>query len=547
MAFFIGIDVGTGSARAGIFDEAGRLVGSAKRTIAIWHEAGEIVEQSSSDIWRAVCESVREAVQAASATPDEIAGIGFDATCSLVAIGRDGAPVAVGPSGDANRNIIVWMDHRALDQTRRINATGHRVLSYVGGVISPEMETPKLLWLAENMPESFAKAAHFFDLADWLTFRATGSLTRSTCTLTCKWTYLAHEKRFDEGYFRQIGLGTLADEGFARIGTEVVEPGTPLGNGLSAEAAAELGLRPGIAVGAALIDAHAGGLGSVGGCDASGAATDAARQMAYIFGTSACAMATTAEPEFVPGVWGPYFSAMLPGLWLNEGGQSAAGAAIDHLVSLHPATPAARVKAGEEGLSLFAFLEDRIETLASPANETVRLAAEIQVVPEFLGNRSPKAEPDARGTIAGIDLSESTDSLARLYLAGLCGLSYGARQIVEALAVQGIEIDTIVLSGGAGQSPLVRQTLADATGLVVAVPEAPEPVLLGAAILGAVAAGRFAGTGEAIEAMSRLGSEYRPAGGLSRRIHDAKYEIFLSLQDEDRRARALIGSVLAGG
>jgi D-ribulokinase len=546
MAFFIGIDVGTGSARAGVFDDEGRLIASAKRAIEIWHAPGEIVEQSSRDIWQAVCESVREAVATSAIAPDAVEGIGIDATCSLVAIAADGSPVAVGPSGDPDRNIIVWMDHRAIDQTRRINATGHRVLSYVGGVISPEMETPKLLWLAEAMPESFRAAAHFFDLADWLTFRTTGSLTRSTCTLTCKWTYLAHERRFDEGFFREIGLGVLADEGFARIGTEVVEPGTPLGAGLTAEAAAELGLRPGIAVAAALIDAHAGGLGSVGGRDVGGAATDASRQMAYIFGTSACAMATTAEPEFVPGVWGPYFSAMLPGLWLNEGGQSAAGAAIDHLVELHPATPAARKKAAEEGLSLFAYLEARIATLADRMEETVRLAAHIQVVPEFLGNRSPKAEPDSRATIAGLDLSEDIDSLARLYLAGLCGLSYGARQIVEALSIQGIDIETIVLSGGAGQSPLVRQTLADATGLTIAVPETPEPVLLGAAILGAVAAGRFATTLDAIEAMSRLGLEYRPAGSLSRRLHDAKYEIFLSLQNEDRRARAAIRAALAG-
>ncbi|TIW51375.1 MAG: ribulokinase, partial [Mesorhizobium sp.] len=152
--------------------------------------------------------------------------IGFDATCSLVVIGDDGEPLPVGRSGDSDRNIIVWMDHRALDQTRRINALRHPVLDYVGGVISPEMETPKLLWLKENLPETFAKARHFFDLADYLTWRVTGSLARSVCTLACKWTYLGHERRWDDSYFHAVGLGGLADEGFARIGTEVVDPGT---------------------------------------------------------------------------------------------------------------------------------------------------------------------------------------------------------------------------------------------------------------------------------------------------------------------------------
>jgi D-ribulokinase len=59
---YIGVDVGTLSARAGVFDSTGRLIASARRPIAIWREPGEIVEQSSDDIWRAVTSAVREAV-----------------------------------------------------------------------------------------------------------------------------------------------------------------------------------------------------------------------------------------------------------------------------------------------------------------------------------------------------------------------------------------------------------------------------------------------------------------------------------------------------
>ena len=115
--------------------------------------------------------------------------------------GENGAPLPVGHTNDPSRNIIVWMDHRAIDQANRINKTGHRVLDYVGGRISPEMETPKLLWLKENSPEVYGAAWQFMDLTDFLTWRATGDLSRSVCTVTCKWTFLAHENAWDASYF----------------------------------------------------------------------------------------------------------------------------------------------------------------------------------------------------------------------------------------------------------------------------------------------------------------------------------------------------------
>src|SRR3954471_14347105 len=82
--YVIGVDVGTGSARAGIFDLAGRMVAAAKHDITVFHASGAIVEQSSGEIWNAVCHVVKGALSRAAVSPDRVAGIGFDATCSLV-------------------------------------------------------------------------------------------------------------------------------------------------------------------------------------------------------------------------------------------------------------------------------------------------------------------------------------------------------------------------------------------------------------------------------------------------------------------------------
>jgi len=534
--YLIGIDVGTGSARAGVFDRAGRLLATAKRPIEMHRERGVIAEQSSEQVWRAVCDSVRDSVARAGIDPAQVAGIGFDATCSLVVRGAGDATLPVGDPAHPERDIIVWMDHRAVEQAERINAQGHDVLKYVGTRISPEMETPKLLWLSENRPEVYAAAAHFFDLTDFLTWKATGALERSACTVTCKWTYLAHEGRWDADYFRQIGLGDLADEGFARIGARVVDPGTLLGQGLTEAAAGAMGLRPGIAVAAGLIDAHAGGVGTVA------AGGDATACLGYVFGTSSCTMTTTREPAFVPGVWGPYYSAMVPGMWLNEGGQSAAGAAIDQLVQLHPATAEATALAEAADKSLPQWLADRALELAGDASAAVRLADELHVVPEFLGNRAPFADPHARAVIMGQGMETGPDSLVALYVAGICGLGYGLRQIIETQAQNGAPVQTISVSGGAGAHPLTRQLLADATGLPVEVTECPEPVLLGSAMLGAVAAGLFPDLLTAMPAMSRIATRCAPDPA-SRARQDARHAAFLALQSTARQIRTAMAAL----
>ncbi len=534
----IGVDVGTGSARAGVFDPQGKLLGLGKHPVTMWQEPGDIVEQSSEQIWQAVCSAVRDAMAASGVAPEAILGIGFDATCSLVAVGKDGHGVPVGPSGDRNRNVIVWMDHRAQAEAEEINAGGHAALDFVGGRISPEMETPKLLWLARHMPESFTSAEHFLDLSDYLTWRASGSLARSSCTLTCKWTYLAHEGRWDTDYFHTVGLGTLADEGFARIGTNVVAPATPVG-GLTLPAASALGLKPGTTVAAALIDAHAGGLGTLG-VTVTGQATDPTRRLAYIFGTSACSMVSTRSAVPVPGVWGPYFGAMLPDLWLNEGGQSAAGAALDHLIHLHRDAPMLAREAEAQGRSLIDFVADHAARLATDPSDTIRAAAELIVVPEFLGNRSPFAEPEARAIISGLGMDRGIDSLAALYLAGLSGIGYGLRQLLDKLEERGLRQSTIVVSGGAAQNTLVCQMLADSTGLAVALPVLQEPVLRGAAMLAAVASKVHPDVSSAMTSMSGTAQLFQPAGGDIAKLHLARYSAFSALQTTARDLRSTV-------
>jgi D-ribulokinase len=542
---FIGVDVGTSSTRAGVFDERGALLATARRPITLWHEAGNVVEQSSAEIWSACAAAVRAAMAETGLPPSAVGGVGFDATCSLVVLDPGANPLTVSPSGEARRNVIVWMDHRAMAEARAVNDTRDDVLRYVGGSISPEMEIPKLLWLKRHLPSTYDGAGHFFDLADFLSFKATGSAARSMCTLTCKWNFLAHEGRWSPSYLERVGLGDLALGDYKRIGQKIEAPGTALGAGLSKAAAHELGLLEGTPVGASLIDAHAGGIGTIGGRTKSGDPVEVCRRLAYIMGTSACIMATTQEPRFVPGVWGPYYSGMVPGLWLNEGGQSAAGAAIDHLIGAHPAYKQAVEAARAAGLEVLDYLERRVVSRFAHPGDAARLARDIHVLPEFLGNRSPHADPDSRAIVAGLDLDVDIASMERLFVAGLCGLAYGLADVVDALRAHGVESELMVISGGAARSALVRQIMTDTTGLTVALPETQEPVLLGAAMLGAVAARTYGSIGEAMTSMSAIGWSSVPTGSDVADFHRSKRSVYRLMRALDQDSRAAMRD--AGG
>ncbi|XP_041848181.1 FGGY carbohydrate kinase domain-containing protein-like isoform X3 [Melanotaenia boesemani] len=477
----------------------------------------------------------------------QVRGVGFDATCSLVVLDQSFQPVPVSEDGDTEKNVVMWMDHRAAEQAARITNSGHTVLSRVGGVMSPEMQPPKLLWLKENLKEScWDKAAHFFDLPDFLSWKATGSLTRSLCTLVCKWTYCPPEG-WDGSFWTSIGLEDLLNNNFSKIGSVTCSPGSPLGDGLTPEAAADLGLNPGTAVGASLIDAHAGGLGVIG-ADVKGFHLPCEHQpitsrMAMICGTSSCHMAISEQPLFVPGVWGPYLSAMVPGMWLNEGGQSATGRLIEHVVKGHAAYTQLQEQAQQSvpftGENIYSYLNSHLSLMANSGSAVDLLGSSLHVWPDFHGNRSPLADPSLKGMVIGLSLSQTLDDLALLYLATIQALALGTLHILEAMKGAGHDIRTLFLCGGLSKNTLFVQIHANATGLPVVLPDQMEAVLVGAAVLGACASQDYSTIQEAMKKMAKVGRVVQPERELES-FYEKKYKVFLQLFSHQREYQALM-------
>jgi len=163
------------------------------------------------------------------------------------------------------------------------------------------------------------------------------------------------------------------------------------------------------------------------------------------------------------------------------------------------------------------------------------------VLPYFHGNRSPRADPTLRGAVSGLKLSNTADDLAVSYLATIQAIAYGTRHILETLNAQGYRIDTILACGGGTKNPVFLREHADATGCRIVLPREPEAVLLGSAMLAAVAAGDQSSVLAAMTALAGAGDVIEPAGGAVRDYHDAKYRVFQRMFEDQMAYRQLMG------
>ncbi|KAH3661649.1 hypothetical protein OGAPHI_006499 [Ogataea philodendri] len=517
--YYIGVDVGTGSARAAVVDQTGAILGLAERPITRHELKANHITQSSTEIWDAICYCVKTAVSQSHVDPSKVLGMGFDATCSLVVVNeKTDEPMAVGPDFDDNlEDIILWMDHRAETEVNEINATHDECLKYVGGKMSIEMELPKMKWLKNHLPkdsdgESLFNQCKFYDLADFLTHKATGSETRSFCSTVCKQGFIpegiTNRNGWSSDFLNKVDLPELVEDNFRRLGGapgingKYLSAGETVGS-LTEAAAEALGLTTDCYVGSGVIDAYAGWIGTVAAQTETPipdlveqdknlrGMAKATGRLAAVAGTSTCHICLDDKAIFVEGVWGPYRDVMAKGFWLAEGGQSCTGALLAHVLSTHPAYTELGVASEASGASRFDYLNTRLEMLKKSTKErsVVALAKNLFFYGDFHGNRSPIADPTMRASIIGQSMDVSLDALAVEYLAACEFIGQQTRHIIEKMEAAGYKINAIFMSGGQCRNGLLMRLLADCTGLPIVIPRYIDAsVVFGAAMLGAVAA-----------------------------------------------------------
>ena len=447
---------------------------------------------------------------------EAVIGIGVDFTsCTMLPCRSDGTPLC--QATDFAQSMMawpkLWKHHGAKAATDRINevARGRKEkwLDHYGGAVGIEWFFPKALETLEKDARVYAAADLFIEGGDWYVWQLTSGLyptsdprqiVRSTCQAGYKacWSEQA-------GYPSPAFLGAVNP----RFKTFVQDkmPGEHRAPGVSAgelcnAAAAKMGLPAGLPVSTVIIDAHAG---------LPGAGVAGAGAMVMVIGTSSCHMMNHTRMRLVPGVAGVVKDGILPGFYGYEGGQASVGDAL--------AWVAATTKTSHEQLNR--------EGLALPAGSGGVLAL------DFLnGCRSPLMDAKMSGGFVGVTLNTRP---AQLYRAMMEATAMGARWFMDTMQQGEVPIRRFVASGGLPpKSPLLMQIYADVLNKPIYMAESDQSVALGAAILGAIAAGPAKSghrtISHAITAMARQRKDlvYKP-NRASAKQYAKLYQMYLSL------------------
>lgn len=327
-----------------------------------------------------------------------------------------------------------------------------------------------------------------------------------------------------------------------------------------------MGLPAGIAVGSGVIDAYAGWIGTVGAKvnlsndtltagvpknDVSQAFT----RLAAVAGTSTCHLAMSEKPVFVNGVWGPYRDVLIPDFWLAEGGQSATGELLKHVIETHPAFQEAMSVAETFNANIYDYLNEHLREMQDKirAPSISYLGRHFFFYGDLFGNRSPIADPEMKGSIIGLSSDKSIDGLALYYYATMEFIALQTHQIIEQMNQAGHVISSIFMSGSQCQNSVLMELMATACDMPVLIPRyVHAAVVHGAAMLGAKAAstdkeGNSEPLWNIMDRMSKPGKAVHPSKDPGeKKLLMAKYKVFLEQCQQQREYRKEIDGAIEG-
>jgi len=507
LPYFIGIDVGTTGSKVLLIDEYGKVVDKETVEYPLYTPRPGWSEQNPEDWWIATKEAVKNVLSRSKADPSSVEGIGLT--------GQMHGLVILDRNDEVIRPAILWNDQRTAEEADNLNKTfGEKVIEITGSIVHTGFTAPKILWVKNNEPSNFEKISKFMLPKDYIGFKLTGDVVTDVNDASGTSLFDVRKRRWSDELISTLNLSM-------NIFPEVLE--SPMVRGeLSSEVAKELGLKPNIPVVAGAGDQGAAGVGA--GAVAEGV-------ISINIGTSGVVFTGSDQYRFDPRGRLHAFCHASPSKWHLMGVMLAAGGSLRWF----------RDTLGLLEKTAASLIGDDPYNLLIREAESVPIGSEgLIFLPYLSGERTPHADPYARGVFFGISLKHGKGHMVRAVLEGV---AFGLMNSLELMRDLGIKPKELRILGGGSRSLLWRKIVADVFGLEVYLLEVDEGSSYGAAILASVGAGAHKTVEDAVNEIIRTKDPLEPdpqAHSKYGKYYELYNELYLALKEEFRRLAKLI-------
>lgn len=508
MSVCLGIDIGTSGTKTLAVRADGKILAGAMETYPCYVPKPLWSEQDPEDWWQATIRSVRRVVKQARLKAGDVKAIGLS--------GQMHGSVFLDKRSRVVRRAILWNDQRTSAECREMEERVGGRANLIRLVANPAMTgftAPKILWLRNHEPKHFEKTVKVLLPKDEIRRRMTGEFATDVSDASGMLLLDVARRTWSKELLSALEL----DESLL---ARCYESEQVTGN-LTREAAELLGLSTDCVV-----------VGGAGDCAAGAVGNGIVERgvLSTSIGTSGVMFVHCDEVKIDPEGRVHTFCHAVHGKWHIMGVNLSAGGSLQWFRNeLCKADVAQAKKAKKE---VYDILTREAEAVAAGSDG-------LFFLPYLSGERTPHADPDARGCFVGLTLAHTRGHLLRAIMEGV---TYSMRDSLAIIEGLGVPVRQIRASGGGSRSPLWRQIQADLFGRKVVTINSEEGAAYGVALLAAVGAGAFKNVAEACSAAIRVVKQTdvnRAAKAVYDRAFPEYQQLYRSLKDDFKRIAAL--------